>query len=863
MVNVSSPRGITQIHWCETQQMRPYCLLISTLLATAASGHAFAAEGTVAGEAAKQEVGTNQSTPVASKKKAFSTGVAKGRDLLDTAISASVIDEVDLAKLSVFSAAEIMQNIPGIRAETSGIDGASAITVRGLPLAAEGSKFLQIQEDGLPVLEFGDIRFALPDTFIRADLTLSQVQAIRGGSASTFSSNSPGGVVNFISKTGETQGGSVQFSSGIGYDLNRIDVEYGSPLSDDWRFHVGGFYRQGEGPRETGYDGFRGGQIKFNVTRKLANGYLRLYAKYLDDHQTGYAQTPVLLSGTNNAPDIRDIPGLSVRDDTISSLFTSQALGVDRTNRPVAIDTRDGIHAIVKAIGFEAQFELSGWTISNRFRFSAIGGQYNEGSPFLTAPAATIATIVGGPGTTLAYATGPSAGQQITSPASLNGNGLLSMQVRINSRFDSLDNVTNDFRASRVWALGDGKLTTTMGLYSSSQDINMDYSFRTTISDIVGGGRSAAIDLTSANGVRQTDNGTQAYGFGVVLPLGAYHNVYDLNYRIMAPYGSVNYQIGKLAVGASLRYDYGTAKGILFGSDLGDGRIGTGSVDVDGDGTISAAETRTATVPLNRPGTVDYDYGYLSYSTGVNYRIADAVSVFARYSRGARANAERIASVPNIDPASGQLADPETAFGFVKQAEAGMKFRQDGLSIFVTGFWASTRERNVQVAADDTGALVVVNVDRTYSAKGIELESEVRHGPFAMVLGATWTRASIDKDRAVPALAGNRPRHIPSFSFQARPQVELGIVTVGTVLNGTTSSFAQDSNLLKQPGYVVVSPFVQVRPAERLQLSLNAFNVFDKLAIVQLGSSAIPASGIANAQVMNGRTVTASARFTF
>ena len=174
------------------------------------------------------------------------------------------------------SIAGIMQNIPGIRSETSDIDGFSAITIRGLPLAAEGSKFLQLQEDGLPVLEFGDIQFAGIDQFLRADLTLSQVQALRGGSASTFASNSPGGLINFISKTGETAGGLMQVSSGVGHDLKRIDFAYGSPLGRGWRFHVGGFYRTGEGPRAIGFTGFSGGQVKANVTKEFDGGYIRI-----------------------------------------------------------------------------------------------------------------------------------------------------------------------------------------------------------------------------------------------------------------------------------------------------------------------------------------------------------------------------------------------------------------------------------------------------------------------------------------------------------------------------------------------------------------------------------------------------------
>ena len=85
------------------------------------------------------------------------------------------------------------------------------------PIASGGAKFLQLQEDGLPVLEFGDITFGNADIFLRADLNLSSVEAIRGGSASTFSSNSPGGVLNLISKTGEQEGGALQFGAGLDY----------------------------------------------------------------------------------------------------------------------------------------------------------------------------------------------------------------------------------------------------------------------------------------------------------------------------------------------------------------------------------------------------------------------------------------------------------------------------------------------------------------------------------------------------------------------------------------------------------------------------------------------------------------------
>jgi outer membrane receptor protein involved in Fe transport len=834
--------------------MRLSTIFTTVLLATTAAVPAYAREDAAASDDAAGQAGEPATPPPAAKT--FTTGVAKGRDLLDTAISASTLDDHDLAQLSVSSIAGIMQNIPGIRSETSDIDGFSAITIRGLPLAAEGSKFLQLQEDGLPVLEFGDIQFAGIDQFLRADLTLSQVQAIRGGSASTFASNSPGGLINFISSNGETAGGTVQVSSGVGHDLKRIDFAYGSPLGDGWRFHVGGFYRTGEGPRAIGFNGFSGGQIKANVTREFEGGYIRLYGKYLDDRQPNYGTLPVTVGGTNANPEIGFLPRYDIREQGYLSPLTRSYAEVDANNRPILIDAADGLAAKVAAIGLEAQFEVAGFTVTNRFRFSDVSGAYNDAVPFVTAPAPFFRQF-GGPGAQLSYAAGPNSGQAITDAR------LLALSVRLHADLESLDNATNDLRATRVWELGEGKLTTTAGLYTSSQDVAMFWNFTSTLQDLAGGGRNAPVTISTATGVPVTDGGTLAYGFAVGLPFNVYHNLYDVNYDIVAPYGSVNFQIGKLAVGASVRWDKGDVAGQIFTSSFGGGRPAFVPLDVNGDGQISVAESRVATLPLTRPVAIDYDYGYLSWSAGVNYRFAESLSAFARYSRGGRASAETAIGAEALDPITGAPRDPALKVSIVKQAEVGVKFRRDGLTAFLTGFWASTDERNFQIAANSSGQAVVVPVNRTYSAKGLEFEGEWRRGPFTLVAGATFTDASIDEDLIDPAFNGLTPRHIPDFAFFARPSAEWGNFTLGAVVNGTTESFAQDTNQLVQPGYVIVSPFVQYRPAQGLTLAVNAFNVFDELAIVSLQAPAIPPSGITNAQVMNGRTVTASLRYSF
>ncbi|OBX18827.1 TonB-dependent receptor [Erythrobacter sp. QSSC1-22B] len=828
-----------------------YLLLAAAPLALFASDAFAQAAPTTADSAEEQEA----------PREVFSTGVAKGRDVLDAAISTSALSAEEVEELGANSVAEIVRNIPGVRVEASGGVANNSYTIRGLPLASTGSKYLQFQEDGLPVLEFGDLSFLGADVFIRNDLNLAAVEAIRGGSSSTFASNSPGGVINFISKTGDVEGGAIQASVGVDHENYRLDFDYGGRISPTLRFHVGGFYREGEGPRATGFTALQGGQIKANVTKEFAGGYVRLHAKYLDDRVPTYLQAPVRVTGTNENPSYEALPNFDLRSDTLLSPNAANFVSLDGDNNLARYDMRNGVHPVVKSIGLESKFDIGEWTVTERFRYADISGELFQNFPLTIAPAALLARSLGGPGAQLSYATGPNAGQAIADPTALNGNGLLAISLFENFRLHSVDNMTNDLRASRVWDLGRGKLTFTAGFYKSRQEVQTDWLFNSVITDVRGGGELALIDVTTATGIPQTQEGVFAYSAAIVTD--AYRRKYDVAFNTNAPYGSLNYHIGKVAIGASVRFNSGSAEGSVFGSELGNGRSGIKPTDINGDGVISPAESRTGVVPLTTPAPVDFDYDYISYSGGINYRISEPLAVFARYSRGGRAAADRILFSPAVDPVSGGLTDPSDAFDIVKQAEGGVKYRQANLTLNLTGFWAKTDERNLQINSRPDGTTQVEQIFRTYRAYGVEAEGAYQRGVFSVTAGATYTNATIVDDVFNPAVIGNTPRHQPDLIFQVTPQVETERFTIGANFVGTTESFAQDSNQLRLPGYTLVNGFAQLRLNDKVQLALVGNNLFDKLALTDVTQGAIPASGLVTARALNGRTVTASVRLSF
>ena len=211
--------------------------------------------------------------------------------------------------------------------------------------------------------------------------------------------------------------------------------------------------------------------------------------------------------------------------------------------------------------------------------------------------------------------------------------------------------------------------------------------------------------MRTATGQLVTQGGV--YGYGARFFGNCCRRSYDVDYDTNAPFASLSYQAGALSLDGSVRYDFGSAKGEVAGSDLGGGRIGVIAFDINGDGSIQpgtvdgtgaprpSPEQQVSVIP-SPPAPVNYDYNYLSYSVGANYRLAPELAVFGRYSRGGRANADRLLFGPAIRTSDGGIVDKSAAVDFVNQAEGGVKYRSGGVRLFATGFYAKTEEQNFE-----------------------------------------------------------------------------------------------------------------------------------------------------------------------
>jgi outer membrane receptor protein involved in Fe transport len=769
------------------------------------------------------------------------TATAGGKSKLRSSVSTSSVGVATIERSAPRSTAEIFRNIPGVRSESTGGEGNANIAVRGLPVAAGGAKFLQLQEDGLPVMEFGDIAFGNADIFLRSDWSIDRIEAVRGGSASTFASNSPGGVINFISNTGETQGGAIGLTAGLDYDHFRTDFRYGMPFGDGWRFHLAGFYREGDSVRDAGYTAEQGGQLKANLTKEFDNGFMRFHLKRLKDSSIAFLPVPTRATGSNGNPNLGAIQGFDPARDTLQSRNFLTDIGLDGDNRRRRTDIRDGMHPDSTAFGFEGEFRFGdGWRVNEKFRYADSQGRFVGQFPAEIGSAAAIAPSIGGVGATLRYANGPNAGQTYT--------GTVVRTHLFNTEINDFSHYANDLKITKSFGLGEGdNLDLSLGWYRSRQNIDMDWLWNSYLQTLRGDGESALLNVFNAASANLSRNGLYAYG--VPFWGNCCTRSYNTQYTIDAPYLSLSLSYGNWDFDASVRRDSGDADGNYAGS------VQVANVDVDGDGAIAGPEANVSQINNAAAQPVNYDWGYTSYSAGANYLVNEDLGLFARISRGGRANADRL--LFGLVRPDGSVRSQD-AVDLVDQFEAGLKWRRENFSLFATAFFAETEEQNFELTSQRF-------FDRVYEARGIELEASWRYEGYFLNGGLTWTDAEISKDDITPANEGNTPRRQADVVYQLTGGYQAERWSVGANLIGTSDAYAQDNNALKMPGYTQVNLFADYRFAERWVAGLNVNNLFDTFGITEAeeGSIVAGAENIIRARSIPGRTATVSLRYEF
>ena len=802
----------------------------TTLKAALLAGSAWVATPAVAqdvGDAAAAAPGVPED---AGDAEIIVTGqTTRNRALITASADITIATEADIARKAPKSTAELLELVPGIFVEATAGTISNNYSVRGLQ--GGGQRFIQLEEDGLPIIYGG----GGADFFFDQDLTIDRLEAVKGGSSGVLTVNGAGATINFISRKpnfNEAEG--IARITAYDYGQQRADFYYSQPIAENLAFNVGGYIQSNPGVRKNTFD-YQGWRLKGALEYRFDDGgRIRLSAKGGNVENAFYATQPYAFDDGKPA----GIPGLGTQFGNVAGdAFANIAVPVSTFVEPDGFRDfrhRDGVKVktaqirldidkpvsesidlFLKTRYFKYSYDFNGLFPGSGTGNAGLTSAVNYLTPGASSPINSLLTAgtAAFPTTTRFgiknLRTGVVIGSNQTAELNaLNGNGFL-QRTTLNHDFVS----GRDFgiNAGGRWEVeGDGftnSLTAGVMYYNVKRSQNQsatasvvnDVRTNSDIYDIV------ALDATNNVIGTLSDNGLVSYG-----DWGA--GIRDRDDSTFSLYINDEIAIGDLRIDGGIRWesDRATARdgnSAAVNQPVQPGVVGVvRDVGPTFDGTFT---TRRATQKK------------AAYTVGANYQFTDNLAVYARYANGFQTN--------NVDPIT-----------TIELYEAGVRFQYGRLiNGSVTAFRTNFDDQNFNFA-DPLDPTQQSNINADLRTNGVEFDVLVRP--------AAWFSVNVQgvfQDPKLVNLAinganqegfeGNRPERTPSRLFTITPVIELpnGLGEVYGRYKYIGKIFADAGNGVALPSYGVTSAGVSLNFSDRLQASFNVDNIFNVIGLTE------------------------------
>ncbi len=761
---------------------------------------------------------------------------SRNRPLITASADITLATREDIDRRAPRSTADMLELVPGIFVEGTAGELSNNYSVRGLQ--GGGQRFVQLEEDGMPVLYQG----GGADFFFSQDLTIDRLEAVKGGSSGVLTVNGAGATINFISRRPNFDRfeGSARVT-GYDYGLKRADLYLSAPIAENLAFNIGGYFQSSPGVRRNPFD-YEGYRVKAMLEYRFdSGGFIRLTGKIGDLKTAYYAGMPY----TYNDGEPGAVPGLDPQKDNIGGDAFA------RTSVPVSTfveadgfrDFRlsEGVRAKTKQVRLDFEKPVTdGLELFARARYLDFSYDFNGLFPgsgtgnaglasavdYLTPGASPLDGIqVGGVGFlqrgALAFPaaarfgirnlrTGVVLGANQTAELNaLNGNGFLQQTVLNHDYVEG-----HDFGANlgfRWEAEGDGfrnSLTAGVMYYDVSRWQN-----QSAVAPVVNDVRNNSdiydiVALDAGNNVIGTlsDNGLISYGdwgVGIRERKDSSISVYINDELAIGDNLNIDAGIRWESVDATFRDGNGAAVNQPVPPGVG-GIVRTVGPTWDGTYTVRrATQEKTA------------------WTVGANYRITPNLAVYARYALGFQTN--------NVDPITE-----------IELYEAGVRLQlgrwfNGSATVFRTNF--NDQFYNFIDPADPTRQQAFL---ADLSTKGVEIDVVVRPVEWFSVnfIGVfqdpTLSNLRLD-GVAQPTYDGNRPERTPAQLYTITPTIRLpnGLGEVYARYKYIGKIFADSGNGVALPGYGVTGVGVSLNLTERLQVSFDADNIFDVMGLTE------------------------------
>ncbi|MEG0760874.1 TonB-dependent receptor [Chryseobacterium sp.] len=678
------------------------------------------------------------------------TGNSRPKPKIESSTAISTFTAKEIQKQNPISAAALLQKVPGFAVETSGGEVGNNLFARGIP-SAGAYEFTQVQEDGLPVFEDGALQFANADNFFRVDNSVSRLEALRGGSGSIFATNSPGGLINFITKEGGNDfKGTAKLETST-YGLMRTDVNLGGALiQDKLFFNVGGFYRTDDGIRKTDFKANQGGQIRMNLKYVFDKGYAKVYYKKLDDRNTFFLPIPL----TQNGNDLKEFNGFNANYGTYSYRSISQLNIPQAGGGFFKRNLEDGIHPKVDVLGAEFKYDLGdNLSVTNKTRYTNINlnytGIFPAGGP---KTAKNFANTNGGiTGNNFQYSLVSSG--QVVNPAYVQELGFWAIDKKMN-------NFVNDLQFNYKFNKGN----ITAGFYKSNWKSNQYWNWSNVLATATDKPELLNLVDTSLTpnsiGYSKTYNGVTAMSFLLreSQVQGSLNDVYtNLDYNIT----------DNLSLNAGVRYSRDFYKGYSVNTTKGN----LNNSGLTTDGTHSFATTTAddnMSVLGNKYSYWKYDIDKVSYTLAANYKINKNNAVYGRFSHGFRSPNEEAYYNYFTTANPDQPLKPVTT----NQIEVGYKYYTRNFDIGVIPFYSTLKNLSFTDVFSNGSSENTFADTENY---GVEVEGFARffNNLVEVSFNGTIQNPKYTGLSGSSLLEGNTVRRMPKLYFTISPAVNI------------------------------------------------------------------------------------------
>jgi outer membrane receptor protein involved in Fe transport len=689
------------------------------------------------------------------------TGTSTGKRKFETSYAISTLDAEELQRIAPLSTADLLGQIPGIFAESTGGEASNVYRVRGIP--NEGS-FQTFQEDGIPLYSESAGFFFTGDGIQRTDIMTERYEVVRGGPAPVFATNASA-IYNLITRQGgDEMEGSVRVTLGD-TGLYRGEGYISGPLAENTYFAVGGFYRHHDGYRENGFPSDKGGQVRLNLRHVAGDIELRAHVKYFNDTNVFYLPIPLadprnpavslnryfdFFEGTLNTPTLAD-GGAVLKYRGPNGALVTESRSLD-----------DGRHTEYVAAGFEVDFNVADWLeLTNKTRYTK--GNVNLDALYSATPPAggdtfaasqlAAAQTAFGPGVTrLGYALAGSNGVTVYDPNADSGLIVQGQYRAISTDFESF---ASDLRANFEFNLL-GRHELTAGVYFASYDSTAEWRSQNYLLEVRSNPRLLDLVAYGATGNVLgfvTDNGVVTYSNTL---LAGRSQITEWNFFANETWHLTD----RLSIEGGLRHT--TYDGDGFNR-------ATATVNLGIANSLADNATRAYT-GVNTPRAFSQEH--TAWTAGANWEALDWLSVYVRASRAYRGPSEFNLILPV--PATTTSAE---------QYEAGVKVNLPRFSMFATAFQskfdpftATLFELNPQ-----TGQQGLISFIGSVESPGVEVDFSWQPIDFFRLDGAvTYNDAELGNfvsatgAQAVSA-EGNLPIRQPAWYGNIRPSVNFDL----------------------------------------------------------------------------------------